>query len=255
MPAATDRDLLPEPRGVRTTRSRGRMSAHKRTVLTNIAPRWAVTASTAEWARLGLASGFGADGPLYLDIGVGVGTATRAWAIEHPTARVLAIEVFRPGLAQLVEQLEAEGPENVRVAEGDAVQILAAIEPSTVSAIRVLFPDPWPKRRHHRRRLVDAAFVERAATLLTSDGELHVATDWDDYAAQVRTLLDQAPRFTAVPDDSGGAGNAPWRSARPERPTTTYEARGLAEGRAVTDLVARRVDGAAASPDARATTE
>lgn len=223
------------------------MSRGKATTLAEDLPRWAIPPGAFADAGADLPAvirrTFGRTAPLLLDIGFGSGAATRALAVEHPGHDVLGIEVHRAGIALLVQRLSADGPTNIRIADIDALHVLARLEPRSVAGIRVLFPDPWPKRRHHERRLVDAAFVARSAALLVPGGTLHVATDWDDYAAQVRGLLDADPHLAPVAD-----GRAPWRSPRPDRPVTTYEARGLADGRTVTDLVARRIDPSAVTP-------
>lgn len=216
------------PGGVRTTRRRGRTSAAKATALRELAPRWGIPA-TGPWDDGALADRFGGRGPLFVDVGVGDGAATRAWAADHPAARILALELHRPGLAALLRALDADGPPNVRVAEADALAVLAALDPGSVTALRVLFPDPWPKRRHVGRRLVDRAFVTRAADLLAPEGTLHLATDWPDYAAHMRSMVATDHRFAL---DAG--------TGRPARPVTAYEARGLAAGRTIVDLVYRR---------------
>jgi tRNA (guanine-N7-)-methyltransferase len=242
-----------------------------------------------------LAQGFGRRAPLLLDLGVGTGEATRAWAASHPDHDVVAVELHRPGIAQLCTALDALGPPNVRVLEADAVAVLAELsgrpsphpngppergersadgceagdagapqppaatqaEPAPVrfAAIRVLFPDPWPKARHRRRRLVDPWFVAAAADVLVPGGCLHLATDWDDYADHMREVLAGEPRLVPELRPPGSTGNSPpipasapsppapgraWRSDRPARPVTTYERRGLDAGRTVTDLVVRR---------------
>lgn len=219
----------PPPGGVRTTRRRGRTSPAKVAALRDLAPRWAISAA-GPWDREALAATFGGDGPLLVDIGVGDGAATRAWAAAVPEARVLAIELHRPGLAALLQALEAEGPPNVRVAEADALAVLDALEPGSVHAIRLLFPDPWPKRRHVARRIVDRAFVTRCAALLEDGGELQLATDWEDYADHMRSMVATEARLVEVAD-----------AGRPDRPVTAYERRGLAAGRSITDLVHRRI--------------
>lgn len=218
----------PMPPGVRTTRRRGRTSPAKVAALRDLGPRWMLPAE-GPWNRAALEVAFGQGGPLLVDVGVGDGRATRAWAADHPDARVLALELHRPGIAALLAALDDEGPPNVRVAEADALAVLGALEPGSVTAVRLLFPDPWPKRRHVKRRMVDRAFVGRVAELLVPDGELHVATDWDDYAEHVRTTVATERRLAPAPE--GG---------RPPRPVTAYEARGQRAGRTITDLRYRR---------------
>lgn len=215
------------PAGVRTTRRRGRTSVAKVQALQDLGPRWG-TSDPGRWDAETLDRTFAAPGPLLVDVGVGDGAATRAWAAQRPETRVLALELHRPGLAKLLQHLEAHGPTNVRVAEADALAVLDALDDGSVHELRVLFPDPWPKRRHVARRLVDRAFVQRAAAVLEGGGTLHLATDWADYADHMRSMVATVTRFALDP----GAG-------RPERPITAYEQRGLAAGRTIVDLVYR----------------
>jgi tRNA (guanine-N7-)-methyltransferase len=200
---------------VRTTRRRSRTSAWKDAVLADAGPRWiAAPGSPLPSQR-----------PLLVDLGVGNGAATRAWAESHPDAQVLAVELHRPGLAKLVAALDADGPPNVLVLEADALAVLAELDPGSVDAVRVLFPDPWPKRRHLERRLVDGAFVARIAELLVPGGRFEVATDWEDYADHVREVTAAEPRLQPAHP-----------AQRPPRPVTAYEQRGVDAGRRVTDL-------------------
>lgn len=206
-----------------------------------------------------LVAAFGRDRPRMLDIGCGNGEAAGAWAVDHPDQDVLAVELHRPGIVQLLRWLDerpATDPvTNLRLVEADATALLAGALPGTFDRVRVLFPDPWPKRRHLERRLVDGPFVAAMADLLPSGGTLHLATDWYDYADQMRQALAAEPRFIPQPEVEGeapgarddvrarsGAGADPrWTSRRPDRPITAYERRGIRAGRSITDLVARRV--------------
>lgn len=226
-PATTPR-TPPAVGGVRTTRRRGRTSPAKEAALRDLGPRWSVPAE-GPWPAAALERA-GHRGPVALDLGAGDGAATRSWAQDRPELLVVAIELHHPGLAKLLGELDAEGPANVRVVEADAVAVVAACAPGSIRAIRLLFPDPWPKRRHVARRLVDRSFAVAAADALERGGELHVSTDWDDYAEHARTMVATERRLEPRP-----------ASARIDRPVTTYEARGLAAGRRITDLVwARR---------------
>ncbi|MCU1497421.1 MAG: tRNA ((7)-)-methyltransferase [Acidimicrobiales bacterium] len=259
--------------GARTTQRRGRMSEGKRAALVDLGPRWLLPADAlADRARLD--QSFGRRAPRLLDIGGGTGQATRAWADAHPDHDLVALELHQPGIVRLVRDLDRGGPANVRVVEADAVAVLDAVAPETFTAVRVLFPDPWPKRRHVGRRLVDPAFVRLIVGLLPLGGHLHLATDWADYADQMRSALATDPRLEVevevevgqqaglqveVRVDVGPAGieegledglegrratGAPpagWRSPRPDRPITAYEQRGLDAGREIVDLVAHRI--------------
>jgi tRNA (guanine-N7-)-methyltransferase len=210
--------------------------------LAELGPQWAVSAPHP-WTVQELVANFDRSALRLLDIGCGNGVATRAWALEHPDHDVVAVELHRPGLVRLLRDLDDAGPANVRVMELDALTVLEGAEPGTFAQVRVLFPDPWPKRRHRERRMVDGTFLARIAELLPIGGQLHVATDWDDYADQIRSAIGAEPRFQAVAKwPSSDRSVLAWASSRPERPVTAYEQRAIDAGRAVTDLVARRVD-------------
>lgn len=250
--------------GSRTTQRRGRMSDAKRASLVDLGPRWMVAEEEALDPSV-LVAAFGRQAPRLLDVGGGTGDATLAWAEAHPDHDLVALELHRPGIVQLVRRLEADGPANVRVAEADVTRLLPGPHPGSLAGIRVLFPDPWPKRRHLDRRLVDAGFVRAATDLLAVGGVLHLATDWPPYADQMRLALaaDHRLDVEVVLDADEGAGEQvaivaatdvatvappppepglppPWRSPRPARPVTRYEQRGLDAGRPIVDLVARR---------------
>jgi tRNA (guanine-N7-)-methyltransferase len=235
MADAPDDPQLPPVGGVRTTRHRGRMTDAKRALLVDLAPRWAVDPA-GPWTTAHLAVRFGRTAPLHVDVGVGDGVATRAWAEAEPDSDVLAVELHRPGVARLFSDLEAPGPGNVRVAMADACEVLDRFEPAAIAHLRVLFPDPWPKRRHVKNRLVDRAFAAAAARAIRPGGVLHLATDWADYAEHMRTMVATQPCFAPQPDGPAGPDGT-WTSARPPRPTTAYEQRGLRAGRTITDLV------------------
>ena len=215
------------PMGVRTTKRRGRTSATQQTALAALGPAWQISPGDVE-RHVGGPGRFGSDRPLLIDIGVGDGRATRDWAGVRPDADVLAVELHRPGIVKLLRALDADGPENIRLIEGDALEVLDALGPASVQAVRVLFPDPWPKRRHHHRRLIDRSFVTTAARILEPGGELHLATDWQDYAAHITSMVATEPRFEeSLPRH------------RPHRPITAYERRGMEADRAIVDLVYR----------------
>jgi len=168
---------------------------------------------------------FGRAAPLVLEIGSGMGESTAALAAAEPDVDHLAVEVFEPGIAALL--MRAAELTNLVVLRGDAVALLTTRVPeASLAGIRIFFPDPWPKRRHHKRRLVQPAFVALAASRLEPGGTLHMATDWADYADQMRAVADAEPRLSG-----GEVPRPPWR------PVTKFEARALSEGRAVRDFV------------------
>ncbi len=225
--------------GIRTTRQRGRTSAAKERALQELGPRWALSGFES-WDDESSAA-IDRSGPVRLDIGVGNGEATRAWAADDSGSLVVAFEVYRPGLATLLLALDSHGPPNVRVAQVDALEVLPQLTPGSITALRVLFPDPWPKRRHVSRRLVDGSFASAAAAALAPGGTLHLATDWTDYAHQMRAAAATDPRLLPRPRAGDPACGA-WRSDRPDRPVTAYERRGTAAGRTITDLLWERAE-------------
>ena len=175
---------------------------------------------------------FGRTAPLVLEIGSGMGETTAALAAAAPDVDHIAVEVYEPGLAQLLMRLADAGLTNVALVRGDAVALLRErVPPASLAGIRIFFPDPWPKRRHRKRRLVQPDFVALAASRLQPGGFLHLATDWDDYAAQMRDVCDAEPTL-----ENTGAGWIP----RPDwRPVSKFEQRARLEGRTVRDLLYR----------------
>ena len=170
---------------------------------------------------------FGRLAPLVLEIGFGMGEATAALAAAEPDHDVLAVDVHTTGHGNLLALVERAGLTNVRVMDGDALAVLRDMVPAdSLAAVRVFFPDPWPKARHVKRRLVDASFAALVADRLTDGGLLHVATDVAAYAEQVRAVLAATPLLERV--------------EAPPRPATKFEARAVLAGRPLVDLAARR---------------
>ncbi len=181
---------------------------------------------------------FGRDAPLVLEIGCGTGTSTLAMAQSEPEVDVIAVEVYRRGLAQLLSAIERENVTNIRLIRGDAVDVLESlIAPGSLSGVRVFFPDPWPKARHHKRRLLQPATVALIADRLQIGGVLHAATDHPGYAEQIAEVGDAEPRLTRVdPAGPDGAG----LPISVVRATTKYEDKARHAGSAVTELVWKR---------------
>jgi tRNA (guanine-N7-)-methyltransferase len=170
---------------------------------------------------------FGRTAPLVLEIGSGMGDATIAMAAVDPARDYLAVDVHTPGLGNLLAQAEAHGLRNVGAARGDALELLdRCIEPGTLDAIHVFFPDPWPKARHHKRRIIQPERVALMRDRLRIGGLLHTATDWPDYAEQMLQVLGADGSLLNAHE-----GYAP----RGERPITKYERRGTAAGRPIHD--------------------
>jgi len=213
-------------------RREGRITEAQKRALAELLPRYGVTPGEAPLDFVAL---FGRHAPVHLEIGFGNGEALAAMAAAHPQNNYLGIEVHRPGVGMLLRRLEAEGLANVRIACSDARELLEQrIPEGSLSGVYVFFPDPWHKKRHHKRRLVQAAFVALLARKLKPGGLLHLATDWEDYARQMLAVLSTAEGFE---NTAGQNQFAP----RPEaRPHTRFERRGQRLGHAVWDLIFRR---------------
>jgi len=210
-----------------------------------------VTAGQADalqrlWAKWGLdidghpvdlAELFGAgDRPVVLEIGFGMGEATAQMAAADPGTDILAVDVHTPGQGNLLSLADRNALANVRVANGDAIILLREmLPPDSLDGLRVYFPDPWPKKRHHKRRLIQPEFLDLAATRLKPGALVHCATDWEPYAEQMLEVLTAHPDFENTRADGGFA-------PRPDfRPLTRFEGQGLDKGHVVNDLLFRRV--------------
>ncbi|KAK1186104.1 tRNA (guanosine(46)-N7)-methyltransferase TrmB [Streptomyces sp. NBS 14/10] len=175
------------------------------------------------------------DLPVVLEIGFGMGEATAQMAAADPGTGILAADVHTPGQGNLLALAERKDLSNIRVANGDAIILLREmLEPASLAGLRVYFPDPWPKKRHHKRRLIQPEFIALAATRLRPGALLHCATDWEPYAEQMLEVLTADPHFENTQPDGG-------YSPRPAfRPLTKFEGQGLEKGHAVHDLIFRR---------------
>jgi tRNA (guanine-N7-)-methyltransferase len=192
--------------------------------------RWVIPDEAVDRPGFRWADAFGRQAPLVVEIGSGVGEATAVLAAARPDRDVLALEVWRPGVADTLWRLAEAGAENVRLCSVDAVWVLEhTIEPDGLAELWTFFPDPWPKTRHHKRRLVDAGFAHLAATRLAPGGVWRLATDWAHYAEQMREVLDAEPLLAGGPVER-------WA----ERPVTRFERKGRDVGREIVDLVYTR---------------
>ena len=171
-----------------------------------------------------------------IEVGFGMGEATIALAQAQPTVGVLAIDVHTPGVGRVLQEAIHHQLTNVRVHEGNALALLEArIENSHLDGLRLFFPDPWPKARHHKRRFVTAEHMSLVARKVRPGGFFHFATDWQNYADQAEEVLSQHEDWDLLPSGAGV------EFAQPnERPRTRFEQRGIDEGRQITDLVALR---------------
>lgn len=198
---------------------------------------------------------FGRTAPVVVEIGSGTGTSTAAMAAAEPEIDVIAVEVYQPGLAQLLGMIVREGLENVRMIRGDGVDVLTnMIAPDSLTGVRVFFPDPWPKARHHKRRLLQSGTFALISSRLRPGGVLHVATDHADYAEWIGETGDAEPTLERLgtgtgtqtdtdpgtePDTGTGsaAGHVPFSL---DRPVTKFEGKGLQEERVIHEFLWRR---------------
>ena len=205
----------------------GRIGSGQQRALDELGPRYVVP-YRAEPIDFGVH--FGRRAPLVVEIGFGMGDATAQIAQARPDANFLGVEVHTPGVGALLKRIGEMGLANLRIVQHDAVEVLQhMIAPASLAGVHVFFPDPWHKKRHHKRRLIQAPFVALLATRLAPGGYLHCATDWQPYAEQMLAVLGAEPLLANTV-----AGYAP----RPEhRPPTKFEQRGLRLGHGVWDLV------------------
>ena len=211
---------------------RGRMSARHADALTALWSTYGLDVVDGDRSPVDLPALFGRDAPRVFEIGFGMGDSTADMAAADPGRDYLAIEVHTPGVGNLLAHVGERGLRNVRVALGDAMELTRRLEPGSLDAVHVFFPDPWPKARHHKRRLIQPAHVALLTDRLHSGGTFHCATDWADYAEAMARTLAAEPRLRNAYD-----GFAP----RPaHRPVTKFERRGVQDGRQIFDLVFRR---------------
>jgi len=205
----------------------GRLSNAQHRACETLLPKYGIPFSQS---TLDLDQVFGRQAPKILEIGFGMGESTATIAQSHPENDYLAIEVHTPGVGSLLNQIETLGLTNLRIIQHDAVEVLQHMLPTEcLNGVHIFFPDPWPKARHHKRRLIQSALVTRLCKHLKPEGYIHAATDWEDYAIQILQVLSQAPQLTNTASDY---------ASRPEyRPLTKFEQRGLKLGHGVWDLI------------------
>ncbi len=208
----------------------GRVSNAQQRALDELKPRYAIPFQAE---LLDLDQAFGRVAPKILEIGFGMGETTARIAAAHPENDYLAIEVHSPGVGSLLKQIDELGLANVRIMQHDAVEVLKRMIPdASLDGVHIFFPDPWPKKRHHKRRLIQAPLVALLCDKLKPGGYFHAATDWQEYAEHILAVLAAEPRLV-----NSAEGYAP----RPGyRPLTKFEQRGLRLGHGVWDLVFRR---------------
>ena len=199
------------------------MTQGQRRALEELSPRYLVDPEPNQWPAV-----FGRSAPLGVEIGFGMGQATLDWATSQPGLNIVGIEIYRPGMGALLAGIERLGLANLRLLEGDAALLLdSKFEAGSLDEARILFPDPWPKKRHHKRRLIQPGFARLLASRLRPGGRLLLATDWPEYAQWMREVLAAEPML-AVAAPTG------------DRPATRFEDRGRRLGHRIQDLAYQR---------------
>lgn len=217
-------------RAVRSfVRREGRMTEGQRRALNAYWPRYGVD---YQESTLDLDALFGRSAPRILEIGFGMGEALVEMARAHPHNDYIGIEVYRPGVGRLLRALVEQDLDNVRIISADAMTVLDMMIPEgSLDAVYLLFPDPWPKKRHHKRRLVQRDFIALLVSRLRPGGVLHMATDWEGYAAHMLEVLEG----NGALENAAGPGR--YAPGPGERPLTKFERRGVRLGHKVRDLV------------------
>lgn len=224
---------LPMRRSVRSFVVRaGRATAGQQRALTELWPLYGVEFTNE---RLDLDRLFGRKAPRMIEIGFGAGEALLAFAQSHPEMDCIGIEVHKPGVGHLLLDTHDAGLKNLRIVCHDAVEVLQHQLPAASMALaHIFFADPWPKKRHHKRRLIQTSFIELLAQVMQPRGLLRLATDWEPYAQHMRLVMQASSTFASLGDDSGFV-------ARPDvRPLTRFERRGQRLGHQVWDLAYTR---------------
>ncbi|ARS52713.1 tRNA (guanosine(46)-N7)-methyltransferase TrmB [Kushneria konosiri] len=212
----------------------GRMTLAQRRGLEEVFPRLGLTLAQG---RLDLEALFGRRAPCVVEIGFGMGGSLLEQAMANPETDFIGIEVHPPGVGKLLDDVDKAGLTNVRVYREDALKVLDDCLPAeSVNTLQLFFPDPWPKKRHHKRRIVQPAFIERVRRVLEPKGRFHMATDWQPYAEYMVETMNEAPGFVTLARDGDYV-------PRPDfRPLTKFETRGERLGHGVWDLIYQRAD-------------
>jgi tRNA (guanine-N7-)-methyltransferase len=214
-------------------RREGRFTPAQRSAFKSLWPVYGIDPGSEQWDFSAM---FGRTSDVFLELGFGDGRVLKTLAARHPENDYIGIEVHRPGVGRLMRELHEEGLNNVRVVSEDGTGVLQNNIPlDSLAGISIFFPDPWHKKKHHKRRLIQPEFIRVAAARLRLGGIIHLATDWEDYAEQMLDVLTAEPLLENLSADNAYV-------ERPEsRPLTKYEQRGLRLGHGVWDLVFRRV--------------
>ena len=210
----------------------GRMTESQQRALEENWPRWGLEYGDGV---LDFDAAFGRDGPRVLEVGFGMGRSLLEMAEAAPATNFIGVEVHKPGVGRLLHAIEEHGVQNIRIYRHDAVEVLRdCIPDDSLDAVHIYFPDPWHKKRHHKRRLIQPPFVALVRGKLKPGGVLHLATDWKDYAEQMMEVLSAAEGLS----NTIGQGQFAPRPAH--RPLTKFEQRGERLGHGVWDLVFSR---------------
>ena len=229
-------DIFPPVRSF--VRRKGRLTNAQQRNLDTLWARYGLRVDAATAGALDLDAAFGRCTTTWLEIGFGSGEFLARQAVNHPEVNVLGVDVHLAGVGSLLGRLQAEERTNVRLFCADAVDVLRyCIPPQKLERVYILFPDPWPKQRHHKRRLIQSPFITLLATRMAAGGQLHLATDWEEYALQMMAVLSGAQGWR------NPAGPGVFSSRLPDRLPTRFETKGLQLGHGVWDLTFVREEG------------
>jgi tRNA (guanine-N7-)-methyltransferase len=210
----------------------GRLTAGQKRALEDFWPRFGIEKSDSELHFQVL---FSNDNPVIMEIGFGNGDATWQMAQAHPAENYLGVEVHQPGVGHLLLKMEQHGIANIRIANDDAVEFLQRqVSEASLAGVRIYFPDPWPKKRHHKRRIIQPPFVELLASRMCPGAILHLATDWEPYAEYMLAVMRLANGFVNLSPAGDFCDKPDWR------PETKYERRGERLGHRVRDMLFKR---------------
>lgn len=212
----------------------GRLTPGQQRAFKEFWPRYGVEFNPKR--KLDFNARFGNRHPVYLEIGFGNGESLAQTALAHPERNYLGIEVHPPGVGHLLMRIDELKLNNLRIMQHDAIEVLRqCIAPGSLAGVQLFFPDPWHKKRHHKRRIVQPGFVELLARSIRPGGLFHAASDWENYAAHILGVLSDMPEYFT---NTAGPGNYTPRPAH--RPLTKFEQRGQRLGHGVWDLVFKR---------------
>jgi tRNA (guanine-N7-)-methyltransferase len=224
------------PRAIRSfVRRTGRTTLGQAKAFADVGPKFLLTYAAAP---IDLATVYARTAPIVLEIGFGMGEATASIAALMPETNFLCCEVHTPGVGALLKRIDEQALTNVRILQHDAVEVMDhLLAPDSLDGVHIFFPDPWHKKKHNKRRLIQPPLIAKLAARLKPGGYLHCATDWQPYAEQILEVLSAEPLLKNAADNSNG-GYAP----KPDyRPLTKFENRGIKLGHGVWDVVFKRV--------------